>query len=515
VTSSHEPEDFTIDEQKGIDALLASASISVNNTVIYREATRYNVKTLSIAVDEVGRQIGEFNGLPVFVTKGRHSAPLQKVNHSLALARDSALNPVEAEALSHLIAHNETGDIAEHITYSELWVRDGDPIVEAYLGVIESYRDPSGTRCEWEGIVASIDPAESKFLHEFVERSSTILPLLPYPPVYERPNFVPPSYNAINVLTFCVSGMPVGINIPNYDEIRLKKGFKNVSLSNVLPAVTPIKFPFLTDEALPSFLEDDVEGRKLQIAAHELYGHGSGTLFTKADVDAGIPDLLNPARRVSTYYAEGETFQSVFGSVGPSFEECRAEATALHLIYKDDVLALFGIAPEKRLQFKVNSTLTMLHNGLSTLTCYQPEVAQWKQAHARARFAILRAVLMWGRGAVAVKRVQTEFKLEIDVQKFDGVVDAVENLLKHLNYFKAARLPDQAREFFGALTALDDFWTEVRAQAVAIRLPKPIVCGATVRSGANGLRLTGPAKSVLTTLDVALSIVENVRIASG
>jgi dipeptidyl-peptidase-3 len=515
VTAYYSPGDFSEAEQTAIDALLAQAKIHVNNTVVIREPTRYNVRVLSIVVDDTGVNLGEYNGLPIVVTKGWHSATLQKVNHWLSLAREAALSPIEAEALGQLIAHNETGDVLTHIAYSDSWVKDDAPTVESYIGVIENYRDPSGVRCEWEGFVAAVDPEESRFLHLFVEKSAAILPLLPYPRVYERPAFVPPSYNAINILTFCVSGMPVGINIPNYDEIRLTRGFKNVSLSNVLAASTPSRFHFLPDEVIAEFLEDYIGARKLGIACHELYGHGSGALLTQADIAKGVPDLLNPGRQVRTFWAEGETFQPVFGQLGPSYEEARAEATALHLAFKDEVLELFGIPPERRLRFKVNSVRMMLHNSIAQLTCYAPAVSQWKQAHARARFAILRAVLIWGRGAVTVRKVDGQFKLFIDAEKFDGVIDAIEKLLVHLNYYKAVRLPEQAKEFYGALTSLDDFWLEVRVQALAIQLPRSLQCGATiVKSQEGDLTLVGPTKDALTTLDVVRSLVQNIKIAS-
>jgi hypothetical protein len=65
--------------------------------------------------------------------------------------------------------------------------------------------------------------------------------------------------------------------------------------------------------------------------------------------------------------------------------------------------------------------------------------------------------------------------LTIDADKFDGVIDAVEMLLKHLNYFKAARLPNQGNEFFSTLTSFDDFWMEVRKQSLLIQSARPVL----------------------------------------
>jgi dipeptidyl-peptidase-3 len=419
--------------------------------------------------------------------------------------------------LGALIDHFETGSLRSHIKYSELWVKDIDPPVEHYYGFIETLRDPAGVRAEFESIVAVLDVEESKFLHKLVASSPTIVPLLPYPPCYERTNFSPPSYNAINLVAFCSTCNWIAINIPNYDEVRFKIGFKNVSLTNSLNAVPPSakKFVFLPEELIPDFIRLYPSARALTSHLHELYGHGSGTLFKAEDVvGKQISDLLNPGKFVETFYAEGETFQTVFGSCGGAFEECRAETTALHLTYKEEVLEMYGVAPENRLNFKVVSTLGMLHVAVASLMCFIPETKKWTQAHSRGRFGIVQAVLRWGDGVLAVRKIGDRFKLFLDVAKFAKVEEAIARLLTHLNFYKAARLPEEGDRWFTELTSLDDFWLEVRQQAIALRTPRWIATGAVIRKVGDGYALERCGGETLTVLDAALSIHESVKLAS-
>jgi dipeptidyl-peptidase III len=106
-----------------------------------------------------------------------------------------------------------------------------------------------------------------------------------------------------------------------------------------------------------------------------------------------IPWTEEPA---TTYYKPGETWGTVFGGSGPSYEECRAESVAMSLCPDYSILSIFGFGDGKEDISGVAGDvlfvcyLQMARAGVAALQFWEPSNGgKWGQAHMQEIIAPL------------------------------------------------------------------------------------------------------------------------------
>uniref|UniRef100_A0A8C8X463 Dipeptidyl peptidase 3 n=1 Tax=Panthera leo TaxID=9689 RepID=A0A8C8X463_PANLE len=475
--------DCTMEDAKLAQDFLDSQNLSAYNTRLFKDVDqdgkpRYEVRLASVLGTESALHSEmtsrlksyEFRGNHFQVTRGDYAPILQKVVEHLEKAKAYAANSRQEQMLAQYIESFTQGSIEAHKRGSRFWIQDKGPIVESYIGFIESYRDPFGSRGEFEGFVAMVNKAMSAKFECLVASAEQLLKELPWPPAFEKDKFLSPDFTSLDVLTFSGSGIPAGINIPNYDDLRQTEGFKNVSLGNVLAvayATQREKLTFLEEDDKDLYIRWKGPSFDVQVGLHELLGHGSGKLFVQDEKGAFNFDqetVINPetGEQIQSWYRSGETWDSKFSTIASSYEECRAESVGLYLCLNPQVLEIFGFEGADAEDVIYVNWLNMVRAGLLALEFYTPEVSSWRQAHMQARFVILRVLLEAGEGLVTVTPTtgtdgRPDARVRLDRNKIRSVgKPALERFLRRLQVLKSTGDVAGGRALYEGYAAVTD-----------------------------------------------------------
>uniref|UniRef100_A0A8C8GIY6 Dipeptidyl peptidase 3 n=1 Tax=Oncorhynchus tshawytscha TaxID=74940 RepID=A0A8C8GIY6_ONCTS len=458
---------------------LDSKNLSAYNTRLFKKKSEgkscYEVR-LASAVQE-GEMDGEgetrcgrynFEDRVFTVSRGDYDHLMKKVSENLEKAKDHAANENQKRMLEEYSRSFTFGSVEAHKEGSRFWIKDKGPIVESYIGFIESYRDPFGSRGEFEGFVAVVNKAMSERFAKLVSSAEVLLPELPWPKDFEKDRFLLPDFTSLDVLTFAGSGIPAGINIPNYDDIRQSEGFKNVSLGNVLAvayATQKDKLTFLDEEDKDVYIKWKGPSFEVQVGLHELLGHGSGKLFVqdeKGTFNFEQDNVCNPetGEKITTWYKGNETWDSKFSTISCSYEECRAESVLCRCC--PWVCSIFGHEGEDAEEVVYVNWLNMVRAGLLGLEFYTSESKSWRQAHMQARFVILRVLLEAGEGLVTLKESTgkdgcPDALITLDRSKIHTVgKGAIERFLCKLQVLKSTADVEGGRALYEGYSAVSD-----------------------------------------------------------
>lgn len=479
------------EEVAAVQAAAEKIGIDVLNTRV-RKNGPHDFTLLVASVDKTEPIIHEINAestsIKLTVEYGDFSAALAKAVAALHEAKKYTASDTQTKMIEGYISSFKTGSIEEHKAASAHWVKDIGPVVESYIGFIETYVDPYGGRAEWEGFTAIVNKELSAKYDILVNGATELIKVLPWGEDFEVDVFRKPDFTALEIVNFATGGIPAGINIPNYYDIRESTGFKNVSLANILSAKAPDEeITFIHPDDLDLYNEWDSRAFELQVANHELLGHGSGKLFQEAADGSKNFDpekIINPltGKKITSWYKPGQTPGSVLGEVSSSMEECRAETVALYLASNPTILNIFGYTDKKTCDDVVYITfLLMARAGLRALEFYDPATKKHGQAHMQARLGITQHMIK--EGLVTLEEVRgadnslENLYIRLDRQKCLAHGQAVAGkLLIDLQVRKSTADGAGARDFYTKLTTPLPGWDgEIRDIVLKKKQPRKLM----------------------------------------
>jgi len=410
----------------GRDILTASANnlyvdVSLADLEGFTERNGLN----SRLVKRNGRLVEE-----VYRIGGRYDAEIREVVGHLEAAVPFATESM-ARALEALVQWYTTGDDADRRAYDIAWVQDADSPVDTINGFIEVYLDARGVKGAWEGLVFYVNQEKTERIQKFADNAQWFEDHMPFDPAYRKPDVRGIVANAIDVVVEAGDSgpvTPIGINLPNDQEIREQYGSKSVSLANVREASEEaasgelrVEFSWTEDEAARSEMYGPLAG-ELLTDMHEVIGHASG------QQEAGFQGT--PQGAIKEFFS--------------ALEEGRADLIGLYFM-ADPQLAELGILPAED-QDAVARTMyeAYTRNALVQLRRIR-EGTQIEEDHMRNRQMVIRWLMA---NTNAIEERTRDGKTYLTMVDADAFREGVGRLLAEVQRIKSTGDLEAARDLF-------------------------------------------------------------------
>src|SRR5262249_34116953 len=179
----------------------------------------------SRVVKEKGRITEE-----VYRVGGRYGGQIAAIVQHLEAAIPYATEPM-AKALRALVKFYQTGETADRAAYDIAWVEDKSSPVDTINGFIEVYMDARGVKGSWEALVFYVNPQKTEAIRKLAADAQWFEDRMPWAAQYRKQGVRGITANAIDVVVEAGDSAPVtpvGINLPNDQDIREQHGSKSV-----------------------------------------------------------------------------------------------------------------------------------------------------------------------------------------------------------------------------------------------------------------------------------------------
>jgi dipeptidyl-peptidase-3 len=407
--------------------ILASSANNLYSGVTMKDLEGFNERypLNSRLVKQNGKLVEE-----VYRVGGKYDAQIRQIIQHLEAAVPFATDSM-AKALRALIKWYQTGETADRIAYDIAWVQDKNSPVDTINGFIEVYMDPRGHKGSWEALVFYVNPSKTEGIRKLASDAQWFEDRMPWAAQYRKQGVQGITANAIDVVVETgESGpiTPVGINLPNDQNIREEYGSKSVSLSNVNEAYDRStsaefrrEFAWTPEEAQRAEKWSSVAG-ELTTNMHEVIGHASGKISEKLK---GSP-------------------QSALREQYSALEESRADLVAMYFL-PNPKLAELGLVDAKDQAEIVQAEYEgYTRNALVQLRRVR-EGTQIEEDHMRNRQMIVRWLMANSKAIDVRERDGKTYYVMIDAKAF---TEGVGRLLAEVQRIKAEGDYEAAKKLF-------------------------------------------------------------------
>ena len=135
-----------------------------------------------------------------------------------------------------LIQWYRTGEERDRRAYDIAWVADKSSPVDTINGFTEVYLDARGMKGAWEALVYYVNTTKTAAIQKLAAEAQWFESRMPWDAQYCKENVQGVTANVIDVVIETGDAgpvTPIGINLPNEQEVREQYGSKSVSISNV------------------------------------------------------------------------------------------------------------------------------------------------------------------------------------------------------------------------------------------------------------------------------------------
>jgi dipeptidyl-peptidase-3 len=366
----------------------------------------------------------------VYRVGGRYDREIRAIVGHLEAAIPHATAPMAA-ALRALITFYTTGETADREAYDIAWVHDRESPVDTINGFVEVYMDPRGMKGSWEALVFYVNREKTEGIRRLAADAQWFEDRTPWAPQYRKQGVRGITANAIDVVVESGESAPitpVGINLPNDQDIRENYGSKSVSLANVNEAYDKStsaefrrEFAWSPEEAARAEKWSSVAG-ELTTDLHEVIGHGSGKI---AEHLKGSP-------------------QSVLKEQYSALEESRADLVALYFLPSPRMVELGLLAAADQADIVQAEYEGYARNALVQLRRIR-EGTQIEEDHMRNRQMIVQWLIAHSRAIEVRRRENKTYYVMVDALSFH---EAVGRLLADVQRIKAEGDYDAAKALF-------------------------------------------------------------------